>query len=375
MSQTAVQQQKPLSAQATAHVSEQHLKTLLQTRTRFRCFVLGLIIVLCLSITLAITIGPVKIPGLTVWKIAWYKISGVKFGEWSKSMEQIVWLIRFPRVLLAIFVGGGLSLIGVVMQAMVRNPLASPYILGVSSGASVGVTLAILFGALSWAGSYGISLAAFLGSLGSFTLVFLLARSHGQLTSVRLILAGIAVSSMFSAITSFLTYFAPSHSLRQVMFWMLGSLAGAKWNNLALPAGVLFIGMLYLLLQARALNVLIIGEETAMTLGIDTNRFRKQLFFIVSLLGGVLVAVSGVIGFVGLMMPHIVRLLVGTEHRRVLPTALLAGGIYLIWVDVIARTILHPVELPIGIITSMIGAPFFIYLMRRNASTEHHVSS
>jgi iron complex transport system permease protein len=366
MIRTVINEKLPLYKQVSDSASKQHSEIFLKSHRRFKFLILGLFITLFVSVTLAVTIGPVKIHSFIVWKIVLYKITGIQLGNWTKPMEQIVWFIRFPRVLLAIIIGGGLSVIGVTMQAMVRNPLASPYILGISSGASLGISLVIIFGVLSFAGSYGISLAAFLGSLGAFGFVFLLAENRGRLTNIRLVLTGIAISSMCSALTSFLTYLAPDHSLRQVVFWMLGSLGGAKWENLPLPSSILLAGTIYLILQARSLNVLIMGEETANTLGIDTNRFRKKLFVTVSLLGGVLVAVSGVIGFVGLMMPHIVRLIVGTDHRRVLPTALLVGAIYLIWVDVIARTVLHPVELPIGIITSIIGAPFFLYLMWRN---------
>jgi iron complex transport system permease protein len=330
-----------------------------------------MICLLGLSVTLAVTIGSVDIPVFTVWKIIFSRIGGIQTGEWSKATEHIVWLIRLPRVLLAVFVGGGLAVIGVTIQAMVRNPLASPYILGISSGATAGVAAAIIVGLLSYLGPFGISAAAFLGALASLGLVFLFARIRGMLNSLRLVLAGVAVSAMFSSVASFLMYMAPDSSLRDVMYWMLGSVAGAKWSNIGVPAVILGFGMIYLTFQARPLNTMIMGEETAMTLGIDTNRLRKHLFVVVSLLGGVLVAVSGTIGFVGLMMPHIVRLLVGTDHRRVLPTALLSGAIYLIWIDVIARTILQPKELPIGIITAMIGAPFFIFLMRRSAKGEN----
>ncbi|NEO33284.1 MAG: iron ABC transporter permease [Symploca sp. SIO3C6] len=325
----------------------------------------SLLITLVVSITLAVIIGPVPIEPLRVWQIALSKIFPPQSEDWSPAQAQIVWLIRFPRVLLAGCVGAGLSVVGLTMQALVRNPLADPYILGVSSGASVGAVLVLLFGVFSFLGVYALSIGAFLGAQFSFIIVFLLAQRSGGISNTRLILAGVAVSYLFSAVTSFLTIKAGTgQAARQVLFWLLGGFSGAKWTDLTLPVLTLGVGLVYLLLQARMLNTLLMGEETAMTLGTNTNRFRKQLFLVTSLLTGVMVAVSGAIGFVGLMMPHIVRLFVGSDHRRVLPMSILMGAIFLIWADVLARVILAPEELPIGIITAICGAPFFIWLMR-----------
>ncbi len=319
-----------------------------------------------LSITLAVIIGPVEIAPLTVWEIVFGKVTGGE-GDWSKAQANIVWLIRFPRVLLAGVVGAGLAVIGVVMQAVTRNPLADPFLLGISSGAALGAVSVLLIGVFAGLGIYALSVGAFLGALLAFVLVFSLAIQQGRLLPTRMILAGVAVSFMFSAVTSFITLSDDSSgAARRVLFWMLGGLSGTQWEDLTLPALALVLGIVYLTGQSRALNALIIGDETATTLGIEVHRLRRRLLVVTSLLTGLIIAVSGAIGFVGLMMPHIVRLIVGADHRRVLPVSLLAGAVYLIWVDVIARTLFAPEEIPVGIITSLCGAPFFLWLMRRN---------
>lgn len=328
-----------------------------------------LMVVLFISITLGVSIGPVPIPAEDVWTIAGAKI-GLLNGEgsWLKAHENIVWLIRFPRVLLAVFVGGGLAVTGVVMQALVRNPLADPYLLGISSGASIGAVMAIGLGFFAFAGVYGVSVGAFVGAILAFFIVFAIAQQSGQVTPNRLILAGLAVSYVFSGITSFIILTSDNRYLAgQILAWTLGSLARANWIDLTLPLLVLVLGICYLMLQSRSLNALLVGEETAVTLGVDIVRFRRNLFIIASLVTGTLVAVSGAIGFIGLMIPHIVRILVGTNHRHVLPVSLLIGSIFLIWVDVFARTAFAPRELPVGVITAMLGGPFFLWLMYSRA--------
>ena len=320
---------------------------------------------LVLTITLAVTLGPVPINPLTVWQIIGSHLFGTEPGEWSRAHDQIVWLIRLPRVLLAAVIGAGLAVVGTAMQATVRNPIADPYILGISAGASIGAVLVILFG-LQIFGLYSLSIAAFLGALAAFAIVFTLAQQQGRLPPIRLILVGVAASYVFSAITSFLIFRA--HDTRQtqaVLFWLAGSVASAKWSFLLIPTVVIIVGTVILVLQARSMNALVAGGETAITLGVDTNRFRKELMALSALLTGVMVAVAGAIGFVGLIMPHAVRLFVGADHRRVLPVSVLVGAIFLIWVDVLARTIVAPEELPLGVITAFVGGPFFLWLLRR----------
>jgi iron complex transport system permease protein len=324
----------------------------------------GLVIVLFISITLGVSIGPVKIPLLDVWSIALHKVGLLESGNWSQAHENIVWLIRFPRVLMAVFVGSGLSIVGVTMQALVRNLLADPYILGISSGASVGAISVLAFNTFAFAGVYAISFGAFLGALLTFVMVFILGQKNGKMMPGRLILAGVAISYFFSGLTSFISMTSSNRELaRDLLSWLLGSLAGSNWLELTLPAIAILLGSLFLLLQARSLNALSMGDETASTLGVNINHFRRILFFVASLITGIMVAVSGAIGFIGLMIPHFVRMFVGPDHRRVLPVSIFAGGIFLIWVDLLARTAFAPLEVPVGVITSLLGGPFFIWLL------------
>lgn len=334
-------------------------------QARFALLTALLVPLVIISITLAVVIGPVPIDPVKVWQIAAAQVTG-STGDWSTSQVSIVWLIRFPRVLLAGVVGGSLAVIGVVMQAVTRNALADPFLLGISSGAALGAVLVLLMGVFSSLGIYALSVGAFAGAMLAFTLVLALGAQGGRLLPTRMILAGVAISAIFSAITSFITLSESNDAARRVLFWMLGGFSGAKWEDLTLPALALLLGTGFLLLQSRALNALSAGDETAVTLGVDVHHLRRQLLIGTSLLTGVIIAVSGAIGFVGLMTPHIVRLLVGSDHRRVLPISLLVGAVYLIWVDVIARTTFAPQEIPVGIITSFCGAPFFLWLMRRS---------
>lgn len=327
--------------------------------------------ILLLTVTLAVMLGPVPISPLTVWKII---LSHLPFigdriePDWSKAQENIIWGIRLPRVLLGAIVGAGLAVVGVAIQALVRNSLADPYILGVSSGASVAATLVILFGAFSFLGQYALSIGAFLGALSSIAVVYILAQVGGRMNATRLLLAGVSVSMILSAVTSFIVMIAPNEKgIRDAMFWMMGSFSGAKWGNLTIPGFVVLVGFVFLLVQHRSLNALLMGEETATTLGINTDAFRKLLVIVLSLLTGAMVAVSGSIGFIGLIIPHMARFAVGSDHRRVLPVSALFGVIMAIWADVFARLVLAPQELPVGVVTALCGGPFFIWLLRRSA--------
>lgn len=280
-------------------------------------------------------------------------------------VDTMIFDSRLPRVLLAAIVGAGLALVGMTMQAILKNPLADPYLLGVSSGASVGAVLSIVvFTGLL--GAVTTPVFAFLGALGSMILVYLVARSGGRVTTLRLILAGVAVSYVFSAVTSLIVMLSPSaQQARSVMHWLLGGLAGAQWDMIG-PLVLLLAGaLIWLLLSARRLNLMFAGDDAALTMGLDVPRFRIEMFLVSSLLTGVLVAASGPIGFVGLMVPHAVRILFGADHRRALPAAALVGAIFLILADILARTIASPLELPVGILTSLCGGPFFLWLIRR----------
>ncbi len=337
---------------------------------KFMFFSLILFFVLIVSMTIAIMVGSVSVTPFYVWKVILSKIPIIQNAieqDWSRSQEIIIWQIRAPRVLLAAIVGAGLAIAGAAIQALVRNSIADPYILGISSGAAVGATSVIILGAFSFLGIYALSVSAFLGSLLAIALVFFLSRVGGRVSIFRLLLAGMAVSFILTAISNFILMLSKQEgALKAVMFWMLGSLAGAKWNNIVIPAFIFFLVFGLLWLHYRNLNLLLLGEEAAVTLGVNLQQFRIQLIILVSLLTGVLVAVSGSIGFVGLIIPHIVRLIVGSNYKYVIPISALIGGIFLVWADAFARIIIAPQEMPIGIITAFCGGPFFIWLLRRN---------
>ncbi|MEG1103135.1 MAG: iron ABC transporter permease, partial [Comamonas sp.] len=272
-------------------------------RRRLSLWLAALLVLLLVSLTLAITLGPVRISPQQAWLITAHEI-GVRLGmnlqpgDWTSAQFQIVWRVRMPRVLLAALVGAGLALVGVAMQAMVRNPLADPYLLGVSSGASVGAVSVIAFGALAFAGELALPLGAFSGALAACTAVYFLAYANGRLQASRLILGGVAIAYCLGGITSLIVLTADQRELaNSVLTWTLGSLAGTRWDELGLPAALLVIGAALLLTQARSLNALLSGEESAATLGVDTTRTRRWLFVLVSLVTGVLVALTGPIGF------------------------------------------------------------------------------
>jgi iron complex transport system permease protein len=337
------------------------------TTARFWALIVGISLALVAAIVVTVAIGAVHLPFERVVRIILHHLlpSAVSV-EWTPTDAQIVWQFRLPRVLLAVIVGAALSVSGTALQAMVRNPLADPYIFGVSSGASVAAVTVITLGS-AVAGGLSLSLAAFIGALVAMVLVYVVAQQDGRTAPTRLVLAGVAIGYVLSAITSFLVLRSatPGGGAAAVLTWLAGSLGGAKWEYLGLPSLAVTVSTILLMLQARPLNALLLGEETAVGLGVNVERFRLQLFVITSLMVGTVVAISGAIGFVGLMIPHIVRLLVGADHRRVLPIAALLGGLYLVLVDLVGRTLIAPSELPVGIVTAAIGGPFFIWLMRQ----------
>ncbi|MGR8010291.1 FecCD family ABC transporter permease [Streptomyces hypolithicus] len=281
--------------------------------------------------------------------------------------RTIVLDVRLPRVLLGAVVGAGLAVIGTVLQALVRNPLADPFLLGISSGASVGAVGVIVLGiGAGIATTVTVPLAAFAGALGSLVLVYGLARSGATMTTGRLILAGVAVSYILSALTSLIMVTsARADHLKEVLHWTLGGLGSARWDTLPLPTAVLAAGTALLVTLARPLDLLLIGEEGATVLGLDTGRFRAAVFVLASLLTGVLVAVSGAIGFIGLMAPHAARMAVGAGHRALLPVAALGGALFLVVADLAARTVAAPQDIPVGVLTALTGGPFFLWMLRR----------
>ncbi|WP_301801147.1 iron ABC transporter permease [Nocardioides sp. ChNu-153] len=337
-------------------------------RRRAALWTTGLGVALLVTVVIGVGAGPVGVSPGDSARIVLHHLVGLP-GDvtWERRHDAIVWEIRAPRVVLGAAVGAGLALAGVVLQAMVRNILADPYVLGISSGASCGAAGAILFGVGAGFGDYALQGSAFVGALLASLLVFLVARSSGRITSVRLLMAGVAVGYALSAATSFLIFASDSaEGSRSVMFWLLGSLGLAAWNGaLAVVVVVVAATVAVLAVVGRRLDALVVGDETALTLGVHPERFRTLLLVLVSLVVGVLVAMAGSIGFVGLVVPHLARRLVGGAHRAVVPVAALLGAVLLVWADVLARTLLAPQEIPIGIITALVGAPFLLLLVRR----------
>ncbi|GAA1336284.1 FecCD family ABC transporter permease [Saccharothrix algeriensis] len=324
----------------------------------------GLTALLLVSVVCGVALGPVRVPLGDVLRLLGDALTGGVVQPEEAGRYRIVWDIRLPRVLLAAVVGAGLAVVGVAIQAMVRNALADPYVLGISSGASVGATAVATLGLFASLGIYALSTAAFLSALAAMALVYLAAR-RGGLTPLRLVLTGTAMAYGFSALAMLMVFQAPhGEAARAAMFWLLGSLGGVTWASLPVAAVTVLGGVAYLQTRAKQLNALSMGDETATTLGVDATRLRKVLFVVTAAMTGVLVAVSGAVGFVGLMMPHLVRLVVGSDHRRVLAVAPLAGACFLIWVDVAARLLAAPEELPLGVITAALGVPTFVFLMR-----------
>lgn len=335
-----------------------------------RALLAALSLLLLLAFWLALALGPVSLPLLDTVQALW-RLSGLSTASHDIAQaELIVGQIRLPRALLGLCVGAVLALSGVAMQGLFRNPLADPGLIGVSSGAALGAAVAIVggaaFGGLPvWLAPYLLSLCAFAGGLGVTALVYRLGRRDGQTSVATMLLAGIALTALAGAAIGLFTYLADDATLRTLTFWNLGSLNGASyarlWPLLLVTAAV----ALWLPRRARALNALLLGESEARHLGFAVERLKRELVFCAALGVGAAVAAAGMIGFIGLVVPHLMRLLVGPDHRLLLPASALAGASLLLLADLLARLLLAPAELPIGIVTALIGAPFFIYLLLR----------
>lgn len=329
-----------------------------------------LTIVLVFSILIAVTIGSTKIPFSDVYNVIFYKLFGIGDASvyGSGPLHDIIIFIRLPRLILAVGVGIGLAVCGVIMQAIVKNPLADPYILGVSSGASLGATLAVMLGVGSFLGSNFVGIMGCLGAFLISLLVLLLSNVGSRSNSIKLLLAGMALSSLCSAFSSFIVYFAhDKEGMMTITYWLMGSLAGAKWENIAVILPLVIMCTVFFLTQYRVLNLMLLGDEVSITLGTDLHKYRNFYLLVASIMIGFIVYASGMIGFVGLIIPHVVRILVGTNHKKLIPISALCGAILLVWADVLCRTIIPKNELPIGILISMIGAPCFIYLMAKKS--------
>jgi iron complex transport system permease protein len=329
---------------------------------------LGLTAILVATVGAAVAVGSTTTTWTDPYRVLAHHLLGVG-PALDPTLDRIVWRLRLPRAVLACIVGGGLSIIGVAMQTLVRNPLAEPYILGISSGASAGASLFYLgFLPPLLTKTLTMPVAAFAGGLVSITIVYLVARDGSRVSVARLLLAGVAMSALMASITSFVTFSSPEPGkLRAVLFWLLGSLSGARWGLLLVPALATALGLGAMLVLARPLDAMLVGEEPAQSLGMPVEALKRGLIVLATLVTGALVAVSGAIGFVGLIVPHAVRLLVGVPHRRLVPLSFVAGAIFLCWADLAARTLLPGQELPVGILTALCGVPFFLVLLRRRA--------
>lgn len=346
------------------------IRCLRESRLAYGGLLLSLLCLILIASVSGLAIGAAPIPVAVTWQVVENNIFGPKLGmtlgSVTSGQDHIVWLIRAPRTILAVLVGSGLALIGAALQSVTRNPLADPHLLGATSGATLGAVIVVLF-AGEIGGQWGLPAAAFVGALGALMLVVTVARKGGMLTSDRLLLSGVAVSFVLMAAANMLLFLGDHRASSAVMFWMMGGLGAARWELLWLPVAVIGMGALILWACSRPLNALMVGEQTAVSLGVEAHWVRIGIFVVCSLMTGVLVALSGSIGFVGLMVPHIARRLVGAGHRRLLPACGLIGALLVVGLDTVARTLAAPQDLPIGVVTAAFGGLFFIAVIRREA--------
>lgn len=336
----------------------------------FLVFCLLMFILLLIALVVSTLVGSVNIDATVIGKVLLNKLTNKVIFQptWGQNVESIVWSLRLPRIILAFAVGAGLSLCGILMQALTKNALADPYVLGISSGASAGAVCAILFGWFAFAGRYNVMCGASLGAILALVIAMRAATINNRITSTQLVLAGIAVSAMFSAFTNVCIYHSKTSSdkISTALYWMLGSLGGATWEKMsygliAFATCTVVISFFY-----KSLDVLMLGDDTAATLGLDLRKTKSYIIILATVLTGIIVSISGVIGFVGLVIPHITRSIVGSAHRRLIPASILVGGFFVIVCDVISRVIVSPQELSIGIVTAFFGAPFFLFLIRKS---------
>ena len=329
---------------------------------------LGLLVILIVSVALSVSWGSGGLSVTSVWRILFARLPGVTDWmtvDWPQAAETIVWQIRMPRIVLAALVGASLAVAGVVFQGVLHNPLAEPYILGVSAGSALAAAAVIFYGLeYAWIGRWTLPLAAFVGGCLTLLLVFAIAHGNRQKPLETLILSGVIVQAFFGAVLSLLIALSSDH-LQKIVYWLLGSVALSDWREAWVVMPYLLVGLLVALFYSRELNILVLGETTAQHTGVSVARTRPILLIFASLLTGAAVAIAGMIGFVGLVVPHVLRLLVGSDHRILVPLSVVAGAIFMIWADTFARLLLAPRELPVGVLTACIGAPLFAYLLRR----------
>lgn len=347
--------------------ADQNIQTLHRTKT----VLIGLIgALLLLSIViLATAVGAVSIPYSTTALVLLDQLPFVHIADLPEHFQTIIIEVRLPRIIVAILVGAALGVSGAVMQGLFRNPMADPGIIGVSSGAALGAVFSIYMGLSTIHYLFTPSLA-FLGAIVTVTVVYLMAQKQGRMAMATLLLSGIAISSFLGAITSFILSISNENVMREIVFWMMGGLAGRSWTHVSMVLLPVLLGIFVLGCYARSLNIMLLGEESAGTLGVNVQRTRRILLAIASLVTGVSVSVSGIIAFVGLVIPHMVRLIVGPDHRHTIVASAFGGAIFLVAADLVSRMVLRPAELQVGIVTAFIGAPFFLYLLRKNKKAD-----
>ena len=328
-------------------------------------FFAGLIFLVAVTFVFAMSTGAVDVPPRTVLQVLVNRLFFIPVDDTDTTLFVIVSQIRLPRILLSFFVGASLAVAGAAFQGLLQNPLADPYTIGVSSGAALGATAAMLLLPVGTVTMFSIPIFGFIGALVALFSVYQLGRVGGRLPVVTVLLAGVVISSFFSAMISLSMIFA-GEQLRSIFFWLVGGLGLKGWPYVALILPYFGLGLALLLYMARDLNLILLGEEEALSLGVEVERTKKTVLVAASLITAGAVSISGMIGFVGLIAPHAMRILVGPDHRLLFPASVLGGGIFLVATDTFARTALAPAEIPVGIVTAFLGAPFFIYLLRRH---------
>jgi len=334
---------------------------MIATLRRFVAVNIVLLACLMLTMLVCLSFGTIR-AGLGEVLESLLRGFGLTSAEKAEILDTIIFSIRLPRVLMAALVGSALSVAGALFQALLRNPLADPYILGISSGSAVGAVLAMMFGLA--ATSFGLPLASFAGALGTVVLVFNVGRMGRRVHTNTLLLAGVIFNAFFGAVLMFLISVARTEALHSIIFWLMGDFSFADFQGVALAFPYIIAGVILAYFLGRRLNLILAGEEEALQLGVDVERIKKYAYVLASLVTAAAVSVCGLIGFVGLMIPHMIRLVLGSDHRLLIPAAALWGAIFLVVCDTLARTLLAPMELPVGVITAAFGAPFFIYLLK-----------
>lgn len=338
-------------------------------KNKYKIAIITLFILLLFSISIFSVIGTVDVSIKDTIRIILSKIpnkfySKVDISDIPRSTENIIWNVRLPRILLGVLVGMSLSIAGVAFQGMFKNPMADPYVIGISSGAALGATLSIVFKFnITILNIPSTSIFAFIGSLLSVFLVYTLAKVNNKIPINNLLLSGVAIGQFFTAIMSFIMVIFDK-DMKKVIYWTMGGLSGKGWKPIKRLGIPLLLSFILMYFYSKDLNILLTGEDTARSLGLDVTKTRRRIILLGSFMTSLVVSVSGVIGFVGLIIPHITRMLFGPDHRILIPAASLIGGIFMIFTDTIARTIISPVEIPVGVITSLFGGPFFIYLLK-----------